>query len=152
MKNNILFTETQRFNQWWLWFILSISLGIPIALMILDIVQNFNATKLIPIILLIALFLFIFVLRMDTTITEERIAVHFYPFVKREFLWKDLKHAKVIDYGFVGGWGIRIWTGYGTVYNVRGSKGLHIKTLNKEYIIRTQKENKLRESIAHLLK
>jgi hypothetical protein len=40
----------------------------------------------------------------------------------------------------------------GTVYNVRGSKGLHIKNDQKEYVIGTQKEEELRSSIAHLLK
>ncbi|WP_438962979.1 hypothetical protein [Nonlabens sp.] len=152
MKEKILFKETQRFNQWWLWVILSVSLGVPVVFMSIDAVQSFEATKLIPIILFVALFLFIFVMRLDTRITEEKIAIHFYPFVKREFPWEHLKKAQVIDYGFIGGWGIRLWTDYGTAYNVRGSMGLHLKTTDKEYIIGTQKEKELRESIAHLLK
>lgn len=91
-------------------------------------------------------------MRLETTITEHKIKIFFYPFVKREWLWADIKSARVFNYGFIGGWGIRIWTGYGTVYNVSGSQGLHIKTADKEYVIGTQKENELRERISQLLK
>lgn len=51
---------------------------------------------------------------------------------------------KVINYGFVGGWGIRLWTKYGTVYNVSGNKGLFIKLKNgKTMVIGTQKSQEL---------
>lgn len=152
MKNKILFQETQRFNQWWLWVILVISLLVPVVLMVMDTDGIGEANKLIPIALLIAVFLFIFVLRLKTIITQDKITIHFFPLVKKEFLWEELTQAQVIDYGFIGGWGIRLWTAYGTAYNVRGSKGLHIKTADKQYVIGTQKEEELRSSIAHLLK
>ncbi|MGJ8685228.1 MAG: hypothetical protein ACSHWW_11420 [Nonlabens sp.] len=152
MKNKILFQETQRFNQWWLWLIMIATLIIPVVLLLSEMKDAHYATKLIPIAIGVVLFLFIFVMRLETTITEEKITMKFYPLVKKEFLWKDLKQAKILDYGFIGGWGIRLWTGYGTVYNMRGSKGLHFKTADKEYIIGTQREEEMRSSIAHLLK
>lgn len=60
-------------------------------------------------------------------------------------LCKDIKSAKVVNYGFVGGWGIRLWTAYGTVYNIKGNKGLAIELFNGEkFLIGTQKENELK--------
>jgi hypothetical protein len=52
---------------------------------------------------------------------------------------------KVLNYGFVGGWGVRLWTKYGTVYNVKGNIGLAIELKNgTKFLIGTQKEIELR--------
>ena len=54
--------------------------------------------------------------------------------------------AKVdLDYGFIGGYGIRLWTKYGTVYNTSGKIGLAI-TLNNgdKFLIGTQKSDELK--------
>ena len=51
----------------------------------------------------------------------------------------------MFDYGFVGGWGVRMWTKYGTVYNTKGSKGLLVELNNgKTFVIGTQKEDELK--------
>ncbi|SCX88005.1 hypothetical protein SAMN05192588_0068 [Nonlabens sp. Hel1_33_55] len=150
--NKILFQEEQRFNQWWLWLILGI-VFISVAVAIISLREKLTITDMIlSIAVTAAIFGSLALFKLTTTITEENIKIHFFPFIKREWKWTELQIAEVIDYGFVGGWGIRIWTGYGTVYNVRGSKGLHIKTDSKEYVIGTQKEQELRDCIAHLLK
>ena len=53
-------------------------------------------------------------------------------------------HAEIVNYGFVGGWGIRLWTKYGTVYNMRGNKGLAIAlTDGNKFLIGTQKPEEL---------
>ena len=154
--SRMLFTEEQKFNQWWLFLLVMVTIGVlvvSVAAAIRTIEETIVvAAVIIGCLLGILLMASIFIMKLRTTITEEKIQIHYYPFVKREWLWSDLKTAKVLDYGFVGGWGIRIWTGMGTVYNVRGSKGLHFKTADKEYVIGTQKEEEMRSSIAHLLK
>lgn len=150
--HKVIFTETQKFRQWWLWAILLIALIAPIAGMFYQSNEDDLLTKLLLSCIPVTVLLLMFVMRLETTISDHSIKIYFFPFVKKEWLWKDLKMARVIDYGFIGGWGIRIWTGYGTVYNVRGSKGLHIKTTDKEYVIGTQKEKELRDCISHLLK
>lgn len=72
----------------------------------------------------------------------------FFPFVKKTTKWTDMKKAEVINYGFVGGWGIRLRTKYGTVYNIKGNKGLAIELLNgKKYLIGTQKETEMYEIV-----
>ena len=71
--------------------------------------------------------------------------MNFFPFKKKRVEWNEIKNTKVINYGFVGGWGIRLWTKYGTVYNMKGNKGLAIELKNgKKFLIGTQKETELR--------
>ena len=53
-----------------------------------------------------------------------------------------------MNYGCVGGWGIRLWTKYGTIYNIKGNKGLAVKLLSgKKFLIGTQKGNELSEIV-----
>lgn len=67
------------------------------------------------------------------------------PFIKnRQFLWAEIESANVIEYGFVGGWGIRMGTKYGTVYNVKGKMGIQIILKSgKKFVIGTQKHKEL---------
>lgn len=147
-----LFTENQRFNQWWLWLLLVASSATPIIIMYKeytnDTVSSNNLWALIIIFLAIILFA---VLRMKTVVTKENIRITQYPFVWKTINLSDIDTMKVINYGFVGGWGIRFWTKYGTVYNVRGNKGLHIKLKNgKQLVIGTQKPQELEKVVAQL--
>ncbi len=81
---------------------------------------------------------------LQTEINQEAISIKFNPFVNKTILWRDVKSAEVIKYGFVGGWGIRLWTKYGTVYNIKGSIGLRLELNNgKKVLIGTQKEKEL---------
>ena len=85
------------------------------------------------------------VTRLRTTIDDESITVNYFPFLRKQFNWSDISEAEVIDYGFVGGWGIRMFTKHGTVYNVAGSKGLKIQLNNgKKYVIGTQQPDELK--------
>lgn len=149
-----MYREVQKFNQWWLWMILlgifilnmyviytQLMLGVPVGsqpmsdgMFIVYCVFTFG---------LIALF---FVMKLITEIDEKGIRMYFYPFVKKELRWRDIQKAEVIQYGFVGGWGIRMWTPYGTVYNIRGNKGLALELSNgSKFLIGTQQEEVLRE-------
>lgn len=156
MKGKILFQETQKFTQWWLYLIV---IATALTILFTTIAATAKVTDFIAIFAIVfasliglIMMLSIFIMKLKTTITESDIQIYFYPLVKRKWNWSELKKAEIIDYGFVGGWGIRIWTGMGTVFNVRGSKGLHFKTDSKEYVIGTQKEEEMRSKIGHLLK
>ena len=147
-----LFTEKQRFNQWWLWLLLAVSSATPIIIFYKeytnDTVSSNNLWALIIIFLAIILFA---VLRMKTVVTKENIQLTQYPFVWKTIKLSDIDTMKVINYGFVGGWGIRFWTSYGTVFNVRGNKGLHIKLKNgKQLVIGTQKPQELEKVVEQL--
>jgi hypothetical protein len=151
MKTN--FTETQKFTQWWLWLILIAVSAIPFYAIVQQIILDQgpfgnksmpNEGLIITGLVMASLILLFYVLRLETQINKTSIYFKFFPFVSKTILWEEVNAAKVIDYGFVGGWGIRLWTGYGTVYNVRGSKGLLVELKSgKQFIIGTQKEKEL---------
>lgn len=144
-----LFIKNQRFNQWWLWVLLTTSLAVPVILLFNEATAKSGGfSGIIIIVLVIILFV---VMRMRTTITKQNIQLIYFPFVWKTINLADIEAMKVINYGFVGSWGIRLWTSYGTVYNVRGNKGLHIKLKNgKQLVIGTQKPQEL-ENVVELL-
>ncbi|WP_313115267.1 phosphoethanolamine transferase domain-containing protein [Aequorivita sediminis] len=150
----IVFIEEQRFTQWWLWLIL-IGIGILPILGIYKqlIIEKKFGDNLMSALGLIIFSLFIFGLialfwfiRLKTYIDQSEIRMSFFPFVKKQINWKDVKSAQLVNYGFVGGWGIRLGTKYGTVYNTKGNRGLAIELRNgKKLLIGTQKETELKE-------
>ncbi len=152
----IEFKEVQKFTQWWLWLIL-IPIGfLPIIGIHKQIIlgEPFGDNPMSDFGLVIfAIFIFsllgLFILmKLKTTIDTDKIEMSFFPFVKKTSKWTEVKKAEVVNYGFVGGWGIRLWTKYGTAYNIRGNKGLAIELLNgKKYLIGTQKETEMNEIV-----
>lgn len=105
---------------------------------------------------LFALLIFVIIglfrlMKLKTLITRDEIRATFVPFTKKRVNWNEIREARVLDYGFVGGWGIRYSTKYGRIYNIKGSKGLAIELKNgKKFIIGTQKPGELRELIKKL--
>ena len=152
----IKFKEEQKFTQWWLWLIL-VPIGfLPIIGICKQIIlgESFGDKPMSDIGLIIfAIFIFsllgLFILmKLKTNIDNDKIEMNFFPFVKKTTKWTDIKKAEVVNYGFVGGWGIRLWTKYGTVYNIKGNKGLAIELMNgKKYLIGTQKETEINEIV-----
>ncbi len=151
-----LFTEKQRFTQWWLWAII-IGIGIlPLAVILylaifgeeIETNPSDNWTIILTVLLTVGIILLFWTMRLKTEITHTEIGVRFFPFVKKRINWKDIKSAEVINYGFVGGWGIRLGTRYGTVYNIKGDKGLAIELNNgKKFLIGTQKEAEISRAV-----
>ncbi|WP_297097623.1 hypothetical protein [uncultured Draconibacterium sp.] len=158
----INFKEEQKFTQWWfVWLIIILIAIIPIygiykQLILGDEFGNnpMSDTGLIVFsILMFALIGLFLLIKLKTTINDNEIRMSFFPFVKKKIKWDKIKKAEVVNYGFVGGWGIRIWTKYGVVYNVRGNKGLAIELSNgKKLLIGTQKEAELRRAIEMKMK
>lgn len=154
------FKEEQRFTQWWLWLIL-IGIGIsPIFGIIKQLIHGVKFSENLMYNLgLISLSIFLVVLialfrsiRLKTDIDTKEIRLNFFPFAKKQLKWSEIKSAQTLDYGFVGGWGVRLFTKYGTVYNTNGSKGLTIELKNgKKFLIGTQKETELNEIIENIV-
>src|SRR5690606_13081914 len=147
-----LFQENQRFNQWWLWVLLIISSGAPAIILYKEFTNNsLTSGSLSALIILFLVIVLFVVLNMKTTITQKSIQLVYFPFVWKTINIDNIASMEVINYGFVGGWGIRLWTSYGTVYNVRGNKGLHIKLKNgKQLVIGTQKTQELEKVVEQL--
>jgi hypothetical protein len=142
------FKEEQKFTQWWLWIIL-LAIGVfPIFGVYQQLIlgEKFGDKPMsdlglvvfcLVILMIIALFGFI---RLKTAIDQDEIRISFFPFVKKRIQWKEIKTVEIVQYGFVG-WGIRLFTKYGIVYNVKGNKGLAIELVNGEkFLIGTQME------------
>lgn len=97
---------------------------------------------------LIAFFYFI---KLKTEITSEEITMKFFPLASKKVKWEEVSEVTIVNYGFVGGWGIRLWTKYGTVYNTKGKIGLAIALKNgSKFLIGTQKENDLKNVLKEI--
>ena len=154
-----LFTEKQRFNQWWLWLIVIATCIVPIVGIYKQIINDVpfgnnpmsNNTLIMSAAISSSIIVLFLLIRLETNITKESIAFRFFPFVKRNYSFNEIETYKVIDYGFVGGWGIRYTIKYGTVYNTKGTKGLFIKLKDgKTMVVGTQKPEELQRIIKQL--
>lgn len=150
-----IFTEKQRFNQWWVWLLIIFTLGVPFIVFFQLITSGAaiadNLAIIFSLIIPIACIYLIYITQLKTEITRESISFQFVPFVKRSYFLSEIQSVKVINYGFVGGWGIRFTTKYGTVYNIKGNKGLYVHLKDgKTFIIGTQKPEELEKVIEQL--
>ncbi len=148
------YKEEQRFSQVWLW-ILTIGIGL---ILVYGIYKQIilgqpigdkpisNIVLILFYIFMMAVLSFLWMLKLTTEMDSDSIIINFFPVVNKKIYWSDIQSFQIVDYGFVGGWGIRLWTKYGTVYNTKGRKGLAIELKNgKKYCIGTQKEAELKE-------
>ena len=153
---SVIFKERQRFRQWWFWiFIIPIG-ALPIFGIYKQIIKGEPwGDNPMPDVGLIAFSVFIYAiifflynLKLSTAINHYGVSIKFYPFVRKRIKWNQIKSANTINYNFLGGWGIRLFTKYGTAYNVKGNKGLHIRLKNdKQLLIGSQRIEKLDEVI-----
>ena len=148
-----LFTEKQKFTQWWLWLIL-LSIGV---LPVVGIYKQLYLGEpmgdkpmsdeglIVFSVFIFALIAFFWMIQLRTEITQQDIKIHFFPLTKRAVKWSEVEKAQIVNYGFVGGWGIRFWTNYGTVYNIKGKMGLALELKNgKKFLIGSQKIDELK--------
>jgi hypothetical protein len=162
MSNTILFTERQKFKQWWVWLILLSLNGILLFGVFKQVIggQQFgdkpagNTELLILSGLLLLFTLLFFNLRLDTIIKQDGIYVRFFPFHLKfkYFSWDSMTKTYVRNYSPLteyGGWGLRFgFFGKGTAYNVSGDKGLQLEfTDNKKLLIGTNKPEELTETL-----
>ncbi|MFN5030837.1 MAG: hypothetical protein ACK5FX_01340 [Flavobacteriia bacterium] len=162
ISNNILYSESQKFKQWWIWLILLSINGILIFGVFKQVIggQQFgdkpagNTELLIISGLLLLLTLLFFIFRLDTIIKEDGIYVRFFPFhIKfKHFHWDSISKSFVRQYSPLteyGGWGLRLGLfGKGTAFNVSGNKGLQLEfTDNNKLLIGTNKPDELIETL-----
>ncbi|MEI7982212.1 MAG: hypothetical protein WCI71_11210 [Bacteroidota bacterium] len=148
----IEFREEQKFTQWWLWLIFTGLAIIPVYGIYKQLIlgEQFgdnpmpDAGLIIFAILIFAALLLFWRIRLKTEIDQHEIRMRFFPFTKKSIPWEEIKSAETVNYGFVGGWGIRLGTKYGTVYNTSGNKGVAIELKNgRKFCIGTQKVTEL---------
>lgn len=152
----ILFSEKQRFTQWWVWVFLIGTNGLMAFMLYKQIATGVPAgtnpvsdTALFFICGGMVLFTIFFLsLRLDTEIKEDGIYVRFFPFhLKfRHHGWNQISKCYVRVYKPLmeyGGWGIRGFA-QNRALNVSGKKGLQLEfTDGKKLLIGSQKSNEL---------
>ena len=151
-----MYTETQRFTQWWLWLIL-IGVWSSMVYSIITAPPQTNAAVYVSFGIGILLPLLFWQMRLITRITEEGIYVRFIPFHFKEkfFPWETITASYVRTYSPLkeyGGWGIKYgFNGQGLVYNVAGNVGLQLQFKEGEAIlIGTQKGEEIKQVLAAL--
>jgi hypothetical protein len=165
MNNTIVFSETQRFRQWWLWLILiavngpmlyglfsQLILGRPFGNHPAD-----NYSLLIATLSTLLVSLLFLYLRLETQITTDGIYVRFFPFRIRfrHYPWREIRRSYVREYsplGEYGGWGIRFgFAGRGKALNVSGNKGLQLLFIdNSRLLIGTSHPEELARALASI--
>ena len=144
----IEFTEVQHFRQWWLWLILIIPSSLPFIGIYKQIYKGetwgdkpmSDTVLIIFACLMLAMLCFLWMIKLKTHIDKSSVQVQFFPFRIKQISWSEIQSIRVLEYGFVGGWGIRLGTRFGTVYNVRGKYGIAIELNDgSKFLIGTQK-------------
>ncbi len=152
-----IFKEKQKFTQKWIYLVLIIAF-ITSIISVYNNYQNgsidfndINSYKgsLLTLGIVCLAFLLVIVSTLKTEVDSKGLRISYFPmFVKKDLIWGEIYQATIIKYGFVGGWGVRFFTKYGTVYNVRGNKGLLVELKNgKRFLVGTQEERKLAEAV-----
>lgn len=162
MNPEVVFSETQRFKQWWLWMIL---IGLD-GLILFGIYQQMILGKpfgdnpgsdgeLIMIAGLMALITVAFYsVKLETEIKKDGIYVRFFPFhfSFRFYPWENISKSFVRQYNPIleyGGWGVRFgFAGKGKAFNVSGNKGLQLEfNDHKKLLIGTDKPEELENTL-----
>ncbi len=165
MKSKILFSETQKFKQWWLWVILVGINGIFLFGVFKQVIGGqqwgnnpmSNSGLLVIAGLSILLTILFLNFRLETQIKEDGIYVRFFPFHLsfRYYSWDTIAQAYVREYSPIkeyGGWGLRSGAfGKGNAYNVSGNQGLQLEFTNgRKLLIGTNKPQELTALLTNL--
>lgn len=159
LDNDILFYESQRFKQWWLWLILIGINGFFLFIIWKQIIEGQafgdkpmgNSELLIAAGFTFLLTLFFLNLRLETQIKKDGIYVRYFPFHLhyKRYPWKVILRSFVRQYSPIseyGGWGVRLGLfGKGKAFNVSGDQGLQLEFFDhKKLLIGTNKPDELK--------
>lgn len=148
-----LFTEKQRFRQWWILLLLAVTTGI----MVDGIIQGNNSSPdiglIISMLIPIGVMFLVYKMCLVTSITKSGISFQLKPFKFHHLDWTEIDKAYVRTYSPIleyGGWGYRI-SRKGRAYNIRGKEGLQLELKNgQKILIGTQKTAELKKVLKTL--
>lgn len=157
-----VFTEIQRFNQWWLVLLMTVITAIVIGFLAVGYTKNepealniYLISSILPAVITIVLTGAIFMVKLQTKIDEKGIQYGFRPFQKKLRLasWEEIDSVYIRKYKALsefGGWGYKFsLKGRGKVYNTKGNMGIQIVFKDgKKTLIGTQKPNEVKQIIA----
>ena len=155
------FDETQRFTNWLIW---TIALGVLISFVSILLYQILTGNKfgdkpapnglLIVVIFVICIPSVLLIRYAKLTLRLDNDTIYYGWNIPKSELNKikfaDIASCDIITYGFVG-YGYKVTTKYGIVYNTSGDKGLQIITKSGEKIlIGTHKTTELTDTLVKL--
>jgi hypothetical protein len=152
-----MFYEKQKFNQWWIWTMLTISIlaiGYGILTGKADPSERYGILISLSIILIISALLYF--TNLETRLDEHGITLRFFPFQRVYYYvkWEELESVRLRKYKAIkefGGWGIRFNFVGGKAYTIKGNEGLQLVLKSgKKFLIGTQKAKEMNEFIQNL--
>jgi hypothetical protein len=140
MQDYYRFIETQKFRQWWLWFIFAGIKGVMGFFIVTQVLfgkpfgnsVSENISLLIAFVVMLFISLMFFILKLETKISDSGIEVRFFPvqLKYKKYRWEELEEVYLREYSPLaeyGGWGIRYsFLGKGRALNVSGKTGLQL--------------------------
>ncbi|UWX53815.1 hypothetical protein NYZ99_11780 [Maribacter litopenaei] len=157
------FKETHEFTPWWMWLFLIVAFSLSIYNLITNSVtivktqgevdaftQVLEESKVtinmwaIYAVLLSILFIALFlVLKLEISIKEQELQIHFYPFFKKSISIEEIKSIASVLYA-PKGLGLLVNKNYGNVYNIKAKKGIQVLLYNGDnYFIGSEKASEL---------
>lgn len=165
MDNEILFTEKQKFKQWWLWVILFGINGLLLLGVFKQVIGGHqfgdkptSNVELVSTVGLTILLTILFInFKLETQIKKDGVYVRFFPFNLsfRQYTWDKVSKSFVRQYnpiGEYGGWGLRFGLfGKGRALNVSGNQGLQLEfSDHKRLLIGTNKPEELTKTLVEI--
>lgn len=155
-------TEKQKFNNIWIWLIILSFNSITIFAFVQQIMLGNpfgsnpapNLLLILTLITTTALLIMLIVIYLKITIDDSKIEVQFYPFLKREILFKDIKKVELLNYKPIkeyGGWGFRYGQD-GEAFSISGTLALSITLLNGKKVLLGVKNKNTYTSFIELTK
>ena len=152
----VVFQETQRFRQIWIWaLILGIS-GFSISSLFLleDKAPLALGDLAFPIGMILILNILFLSFTLTTRIEADSLSYRFFPFTRwRTFRFEEIEAMELREYNGLweyGGWGIK-WNGDSWSYTTGGKWGILVKTRGKKFLIGTHKPEEAKQAIAQFL-
>ncbi|MEO6819789.1 MAG: DUF6141 family protein [Ginsengibacter sp.] len=147
MKNDVLFSESQRFKKWWIYvltlgvFLFTSYAFIRQVVLHQPFIDNPISNKALVGSLISSLIIILLLLsiRLQTRIQNDGIYIRFFPFMLsyRHYAWHELSACYVRQYSPLaefGGWGYRFGSG-GKAFNISGNNGLQLDFVTKKRLL-----------------
>lgn len=148
--SNLIFKETQRFTQLWIWMLLVI-VAVIVFFSAFSLEEIKYSDILIPMGIIGLVSTLFLALTLKTTIDSYSLSFSFFPFVwKRKYNFKEIESMELKEYNSLweyGGWGIR-YNFDSWAYNTGGRFGFMVKTKDKEFLLGTHKPEEAKKAVA----
>lgn len=155
------FSESQRFNQWWLWFVIIGVSFLPVYIGLWRFAKGANDSLMMEVILSVivssGLILLMRSFCLKTTIDENGVSYQFYPIHNRPInkAWSEISEIFVRSYTWkeYRGLGVRYSSFNGDALNISGKTGIQLIFKNgKPLLIGTQQSAVVEEVLKQFVR